>query len=386
MKLIVVDSHVVSASPSMRAWLEAVPSFRHLFDEIEIWATECELAEGDGIVWKRFPRRLHPLLHSLDFQRQVTARQTKMAPSPEVLVQCTGCWLPVADIRYMHFWNRAMLEERRKRPKTFVLNPVHRLFAELAAHREGTVARTPGATKWWWVVGRSIADRISSEVKSGAFRILPNQYDPNRFNATVRDQWRDEMRRVHGFSPNEKVLVFSAFGHFERKGLLQAIQAVNLLRAEGHAIRLLVIGGTPRTLASFKRLLGANGVDMGGCVFTGLVDSIERHLVTADGFLFPSHFEAFSLAEIECAALGLRLYLTAHHGTEMILREPSNGRLLPWDPAGMAAVVREDITNGLLGSPHAERGESITPPEYASRIVQLYEEAIAGKLSGDPLA
>jgi glycosyltransferase involved in cell wall biosynthesis len=386
MKLIFADPNVTYASPSTRAWLGALPHFRHLFDEIEIWATECDLKEGDGIVWRKFPQRLHYLFHTFDFERKVLLLQRQMGPSPHVLMQCTGCYLPVADIRYMHFWNRAMLEERSKRPETFVIHPVHRLLAEVTARRERKVAKSSGATRWWWVVGRSIADRINSEVEDGEIRILPNQYDPTRFNEQVRLTWRDRMRVDHGFSSQEKVLVFSAFGHFERKGLLQAIQAINILREEGLPIRLLVIGGTPRALVSLKRKLATKGISIDACVFTGLVDNIERHLVAADGFLFPSHFEAFSLAEIECAALGLRLYLTPHYGTEMILREPVNGRFLPWDPTGMAAVIRNDIENGSLGTSHLEIGEAVTPPEYASRIVKLYEEAIAVKQAGSTSA
>jgi glycosyltransferase involved in cell wall biosynthesis len=376
MKLIVVDSQVVSASPSMRAWIEALPRFRHLFDEIEIWASECEIPEVKGIKWRRFPRRLPSLLHALDFERRAATAQKRIGEAPNIIFQCVGSTLPKADIRYMHFWNRALLEELAKRPKTFHLHPISRLFAELMARTEKKFAEDPDSTKWWWVVGRSISERIETEAKGGEFRILPNQYNPTRFHLGVRANSRDEMRVHYSIGRDEMILAFSAFGHFERKGLLQAVEAINILRAKGHLVRLLVIGGSHRSIGFFRKKLLRKGIDQEGCIFTGMVDSIERHLVAADGFFFPSNFEAFSLAEIEAAALGLRLYLTPHYGTEMILREPINGRLLPWDPEGMAGILEEDIKNGLWGTSHSETGEAIRPVEYGDRIVALYEEAL----------
>ncbi len=103
---------------------------------------------------------------------------------------------------------------------------------------------------------------------------------------------------------------------------------------------------------------------------------MEQHLSAADGLLFPSHFEAFSLAEIEAAALGLRLYLTPHYGSEMIIREPENGRLLPWDVAGMAEVLRMELDAGLVTQNHDNVGEALSPDQYAEKITRLYEEAI----------
>jgi glycosyltransferase involved in cell wall biosynthesis len=149
------------------------------------------------------------------------------------------------------------------------------------------------------------------------------------------------------------------------------------LRQLGHPVRFLILGGSPATVERFRKSF--NPAQLEGCVFAGLVDSIERHLAAADGLLFPSHFEAFSLAEIEAAALGLRLYLTPHYGSEMILREPANGRLLPWDPAGMAAVIAMDISNGNLGQAHHELGEAIAKERYAERLRAFYQDAIRRK-------
>ncbi len=378
MKLIVIDPHVTTKSPSMRAWVGAFPVIRDLFESVEIWASECNLPEGDGIDWKRIPRRLPTwTLHARDYQRRVLAMARALHQGGDHLVQVTGCVVPAADIRYIHYWNSALLEEHAARRETFPLPITKRLPALLAAREEKAAIQSAKASDSWWVVSRSLAEKIEASGAAGHFEVLPNQYDPARFNPTVRTKWRDRMRSEYGFQPNERILAFSAFGHFERKGLRQAVEAVEQLRQKGHAVRLLILGGMPTTVERFKNSITPSQRD--GCVFGGLVDSIERHLVAADGLLFPSHFEAFSLAEIEAAALGLRLYLTPHYGSEMILREPDNGRLLPWDAVGMAQVIAKDIEKSILGATHSIMAEALTPETYGQSLRTLYQEAITRK-------
>lgn len=375
MKLLVIDPYVTHQSPSMRAWVRAFDGFRSCFDEMEIWAYGCDVPLGQGIRWRQFPARLPTWkLRSMEFEYRVNAMLAKSAPDRDTIVQTTGCPVISADIHLIQFWNQALLEECDKRPESLKLGIVERFFTKRTARREAITAALDHPNRHWWVVSRSLAERIQSQGASGSFHILPNQYDPARFHAGVRGEWRETMRQHHGIKSEEKILVFSAFGHFERKGLRQGIEAVTELRRRGHAVRYLVLGGTSDTLRKFRSTLTAEQEE--ACIFAGMVDHIERHLVAADGLLFPSHFEAFSLSEIEAAALGLRLYLTRHYGSEMILREPTNGRWLPWDPSGMAEVIETDIQSGVIGNTHSELGEAITPDAYAKRLRELYAKVI----------
>jgi len=377
MKLTVIDPNVTRRSPSMRAWVDAFPAVRELFDEVEIWASECELEQGGGVSWRPIPQRVPTWrLHALDFQRRASAMLRASDDRAGRLVQVTGCMVADADIHYIHFWNEALLEERAKRAGDFPLGWPQRISAGLAARRERRVAARSAPDRAWWVVSRSLAERIERGGASGCFRVLPNQYDPARFHPEVRASWRERARERHGIGADEKLLVFSAFGHFERKGLGLAARAVARVRERGHPLRLLVLGGSAETIEVFRK---RHRGDLSGVVFAGMVDEIEQHLAAADGLLFPSHFEAFSLAEIEAAALGLRLYLTPHYGSEMILRDPLNGRRLPWDPDGMAGVLIEDLEAGRLGEFHRELGEALDPPGYREALLGLYREALERK-------
>jgi glycosyltransferase involved in cell wall biosynthesis len=358
----------------MRSIVASLDMILDIFTEVEVFATECDWSHP-RVKFRKIPQRFKKwALHSQDYTRKLRSMKAGGRGARDEVVQVTGCYVPQADIRYMHFWNNALVQEMSARP-SFKLPLLSRVQAVIHARTERTVARNPDNTGAWWVVSRSIAEKIKRDAGgNGVFHILPNVYDSGRFNASVRMEWREKMREHYGFHPDEKVLVFSAFGQFERKGLLEAVQATHIMRQNGHPIRLLVIGGTAETIKTFRRKALPY---LKAVVFAGLVDNVAQHLSAADGLFFPSHFEAFSLAEIEAAALGLRLYLTAHHGHEMILRDPLNGRLLPWGPAGMAGIISEDVTSGILGTYHAEIGEAVDSEGYGSLLYKYYMETIS---------
>lgn len=381
-RLLVVDSMVAPGSPAMRGWLRAAPEvLPSRFDEVEVWGFRCELDAS----WTKF-RHIRPMtsrwaIQWIFYERAVRKMAAALPPSywDETLVQCTGNHLDRTDIRYIHFWHKAYTEAAAARPDFLKLPLKDRLLTPWISGRE-KVALKPGNTARWWCVSRGISAPIIRDSKEPpAIRYLPNSFDPEKFNHSAKLTHRTPMRTHYGFEENEIVLAFSAFGHFERKGLRQAVQSVAMLRGQGHPVRLLILGGNEGTIENFRKAMAAAGISLDGCVFPGLVDQMEKHLSAADAFFMPSHFEAFSLAEIEAAALGLRLYLTPHPGHEMILIENLNGRLLPWEPQEMARILEEEIQSGIIGQTHDILGEAVNPAQFAALMGQLYDEAIEEK-------
>ena len=88
-----------------------------------------------------------------------------------------------------------------------------------------------------------------------------------------------------------------------------------------------------------------------------MVPDVEKYFAAgADAFLFPSYSEAFALVEVEAAACGLPLFLTRHHGSEMIFEENVNGRYVEFDAAKIADVLREFVTQQWRpGAVHTKR-------------------------------
>lgn len=368
----------------MRSWLAAAGEILPLhFKEVEIWSMECEL-DFPWVKWRRFRKisKFWPI-QCAAFRRAAWKQYWKLPAEyrANTLIQCTGEQLPIADSRYIHFWNLEYASVNARKPEEMSVSAKEKFFRYLAIRGERKILK-PGATGEWWCVSRGIADPIKkAAAPESIFRYLPNSFDPTRFNQQVRTSSRATARDHYGFGPDEIVLVFCSFGHFLRKGLLQAVEALEKLRAAGYPVRLLVLGGLESTVNDFKKLMARKNLSSDGIVFAGLVSSPEWHLSAGDALIFPSHFEAFSLVEIEAAALGLRLYLTPHPGSEMVLREGINGRLLPWDVEGMISILEDEVRSGAIRRSHSEMGEALTPAAYASSLSKLYSQAIHKKNS-----
>jgi glycosyltransferase involved in cell wall biosynthesis len=175
------------------------------------------------------------------------------------------------------------------------------------------------------------------------------------------------MRAKLHFAPEDKVFIFVSTGHYRRKGFFLAVHALALLRESHPSARLLVVGGLERRLKALRSKLDASNPDWREWVtFTGMVPDVEKYFAAADAFLFPSYSEAFALVEVEAAACGLPLFLTRHHGSEMILEDGRNGRCLDFDAQQISRVLAEFVSgqwqpvtpltaNGLDSAAYGER-------------------------------
>ena len=274
-KLLLVDPICSKRAPTMRAMLVAANQvLPEIFDEVEVWSMENDL-HGDWVKWRRFPK-VTPFwtIQSIAFRfmtwrayRQLSAEYRK-----NTLIQCSGEHLPEADIRYVQFWNTAYRRLAKEKPEQIKPRLTEKISRDFAIAYERKCVSTQ-ATRAWWCVSRGIADAIRFDTPDDTlFEFLPNSYDPERFNPQVRTKHRDQARERYGFSPDEIVFVFSSFGHFVRKGLLQAIQTLEILREKGWPVRMLVLGGSDTAIAEFKAKLTEAGTSFENTVFAGQVE------------------------------------------------------------------------------------------------------------------
>jgi glycosyltransferase involved in cell wall biosynthesis len=277
------------------------------------------------------PRSRVPWFRTWEFlaMMQVNLRKFRYQ-HPEAVIFGTAGLPSTADVSAVHFFLHVWLREARKIPD-MSLRERAALFLSRLDQRRFTRHFASDETALWLPVSESIADELRKVVpRPKRIWVLPNSYDESRFSLDTRDRFRKQKRMELNFDTNDFVFVFLSQGHHRRKGFWVAVEALAQLRREKSELayhpRLLVIGGTPRTLARIQRELSRQVSDWSAWIrFTGMVDRPEESLAAADAFLFPSFFEAFCLAEIEAAAMSLPLLLTAHHGSEMILHHGRNG-------------------------------------------------------------
>ena len=121
------------------------------------------------------------------------------------------------------------------------------------------------------------------------------------------------------------------------KGLDLAIRALALL--PDPKVKLFVAGedaDQPRFTAL------ASGLGVGErVVFGGFCRNVATALAAADVFLFPSWYEAFSLATIEAAACGLPIVASRISGAEDFVRPGINGEFIEHHPEQIASLLRD---------------------------------------------
>jgi len=378
-RLLIVDPEVTERSPSLRSLLLVRPLLEQRGITYEFLSQKCELPGKN--VWHRVPGGSLPLLPRLWvflFYVHLIGRAKDKPDVPTVVYTTDGLCL-WADILTFHYFNPAWLRIERMIPRQG-----WRDYATLLRSWQGWLQDMLqlrfGRWKFLNAVSPSILDEIRPWVRDRScnLNVLPNVISAARFNKEDRLARRITARTTLGYGTEDKVFLFISQGHHRRKGFWLAVEALALVRKSGFAdARFHVVGGFPKTLERLKKRLNQKfpGWQDWICFF-GMVSKPEDHFAAADALLLPSYFEAFSLVEIEAAAMGLPLLLTPHHGSEMILKDGVNGLVLPFDAAGIAEILIQGIQAGFPASPQSG-ADRFTAKDFASLLKEQIQSCLA---------
>jgi len=156
---------------------------------------------------------------------------------------------------------------------------------------------------------------------------------------------RSLVRSELGFSNNDFIFVF--IGRLVNdKGLGELADALRKLEDEKLEIKLLLIGeidGEDDALAKDKLnyLMQSKNIK-----YIGVQSDIRPYLMASDVLVFPSYREGFPNVPLEAGALGLPAIVTNINGSNEIIEDGVNGKIIqaPLDNNGMRV---NDITNEL---------------------------------------
>jgi glycosyltransferase involved in cell wall biosynthesis len=370
-----VDPSVTTGSPSMRGLVESLPSLRAHGWSIRALCYEVQKTQPP-LEATRLPKLPVPMLEffvACNIYRFIQSVVLRKRPARIIHATC-GTDLQ-ADICAVHFCHRRWLQIAKTAKSPWFRDWIALKLSHVSALIEQWQLRSP-SVKLLLPVSRAIGDLARQCYGArAAQKVLPNSFDQTRFNPTIRELYRASARNSLGFSANETVFAFSSYGHYRRKGFWLIVSALQILAGEGaHDVRLLVIGGTAKTLARLKSELATRFPEYARWIlFVGTISEVEKSLAAADAFLCPSYFEGFSLAEIEAAAMGLPLLVTRHPGTEMIVREGKNGVWLEFDPQDIAKKIRA-FARREFRFELPNFGEALTNSQYADRVLSIYDD------------
>ena len=220
--------------------------------------------------------------------------------------------------------------------------------------------------------------RENYDIGPAPVKIVPNAADLSIFKPIPEEQ-RLAWRSKNGIDSQDIVLIFAG-GEWVRKGLDLAIRALALV--PDRRAKLFIAGHDPA-----KDTLKALAADCGvsdRVVFGGFRKDVPIALASADIFLFPSWYEAFSLATIEAGACGLPVVATSINGTEDFIQPGINGDFVKSDPKHIAEVVGPLIANPERRAEMGRNARRLVEQNYTwDRVTLATEEAYQEYLSGN---
>ena len=316
--------------------------------EVHLFARKAEDMDLQKVKWHRVPGPSWPEV--VDFASYHVTAGGMLRGRRFDIVHSIGCNVPRADVITIQnvqpakrkvtcrFDAHERVSMARRLTRLLYLRMTCAAEQRLYTHRSGR--RPP----MFLPVSKGTEAELRSHYTIGPspVTVIPNAADTLVFRPIAigeRREWRDQ----NGLHPGGVMLIFSG-GEWGRKGLDDAIRAVARI---GRAnVQLFVAGDDPDR--ERYRLLAREMNISEKVVFGGFRSDIATALAAADVFLFPSWYEAFSLATIEAAACGLPVVATRINGTEDFIQPSVTGEFIEHDAEQIAAVLRPLVDNAEL--------------------------------------
>lgn len=257
-----------------------------------------------------------------------------------------------------------------------LLNPRHRLVFDL----EQRIFGPAGVRKV--IVQSKLDARLLREyfgVDESRICQIINGVDVNTFHPGVRSE-RAAVRDEWQIDADVPLLVFASMD-FRGKGLDSVLDA--LARLKHSETRLIVIG--QGSTSGFIRRAKSLGIER-RVIFAGRQSAIQRFYGAGDLFVLPTIYEPFPNVNLEAMACGTPVITTSTAGGAEIIREGSNGYLIP--DAWAVDQLAERIDHHLALSSSQKQAMQNACWDFASqlrivdnaqKVVGMFEDVIAGR-------
>jgi glycosyltransferase involved in cell wall biosynthesis len=340
MRIAVFDYRVIPTNPVGGCHLRLLSGLcrRH---EFTVFAVDFENPCPERIRWVRIPLPVRPYILLFTLYHLTAplayAWQRWFRGARFDLVQMVESNLLFGDLSYSHFCHRMYLKRHWRETRIRGVRGLLRGLAHRAAsllepwvyHRVNQVV----------VPSHGLCTELSREypAESRKISLVSNPVDVERLQPPPSGE-RETVRAAIGYSQEDRVLVFAALGHFERKGLPLVLEAMR--RISDSRLRLLVVGGERGLVDAYRARARDLGIQA-RVRFEGMQRDLRRYYWAADAFILPSSYEVFPLVVLEAAAAGLPLIVTPLNGVEEMLRDGWNGILVEHTAQGVENGIRK---------------------------------------------
>lgn len=216
--------------------------------------------------------------------------------------------------------------------------------------------------------------RDTARIPARKIRVIDNAVSPAPEIGTA------ELQRLRsGLGLAEGDIVIGSVGRVldSHKRFSDLIRAAGLLRKQGLAAKLLIVGDGPdrATLETLAADLGLTGT----VIFAGYQGKARRFYPLMDLFVLASAHEAFGLVLVEALLAGVPVVATRVGGIPYVLDEGKAGVLVPpYAPGALAEAIgtllRDDSTRKMLAVGGRQRAEqTFSADRYCRELDALYQ-------------
>jgi glycosyltransferase involved in cell wall biosynthesis len=376
MRIAIFDYKIIAGNPAGNCHLTLLRSLarEHTFT---VFSVEFENPDPAAITWVRVPAPTRPLALLFVVFHLVAPLMYlwhKLRTGERFdLVQSVESNLSFGSLVYSHFSHTTYLRDHRTTRRglrgmlRWLDNWLH-ARAESFRYPAAELIVTPST---------GLAEELERDfrVEPEKVSVIANPIAIKRMKRPA-DFNRDSFRRAFGFAPSDFVLVFSALGQFERKGLpliLESLTDPSQLRT-----KLLVVGGEPDLIGEYRQRSNALGLGDRVC-FAGMQTDVRPFLWSGSAFILASTYESFSLVTYEAAAAGLPILAPALNGIRDLLRDGENGFLVTHSKLSITSAL-ERITAlsedelQAMGNNARLSAASFSEERFADAWRDLYDE------------
>lgn len=290
--------------------------------EIHVFANQWRRGDSPIIFHRvpilRFPRILRQISFAYFANKRIRLKEYNLVHSHDRIFRM--------DLFTMHgIPHKTWIKEVRCKPLT--------LFDRSMAWVEEKALKKPH-TPMVLPVSTLVKDELLKlyDIPESKIRVIPPGVSKERFSSLDQATCRAEVRRDHGLSQNDVVVLFVGM-NFEIKRLqlvLKGIADLVLRENKGSKLKLLVVGkGDKERYLTMARELGIDN----RVIFAGVTRAAEKYYLASDIFAMPSKFDTFGIAVLEAMMAGLPVIITRTVGAKDLIDSGVHGFILAERPS-----------------------------------------------------
>jgi len=325
MRIAIFDYRVIARNPAGSCHLALLRALAQEHD-FTVFSVQFENPDPQRIKWVRVPVPLRPMVllfvtfhilaSILYLWRRLSTRETFD------LVQSVESNLGFGELVYAHFSHTTYLKAKHSSAsgiRGWLRWADHVLHAVAEPIRFRLARRIV-------VPSRGLRQELTRDfnLQEEKVEVIANPIAVKQFERPASFD-RESFRNSLDLQPTDVVCIFSALGHFERKGLPLLLEALRSQQLS--SIKLIVVGGEPDLIKNYLDRATQLGISA-QIRFVGFQQDARPYLWCSDVFILPSSYETFSLAAYEAAAAGLPIVAPALNGISDLLVDGETGFII----------------------------------------------------------